>query len=111
MDPDQKLQIGLEYKEKGNAAIKEQNYKSALSNYNHAILYLKGLDNDGIAKLVPQLSNNTNPVQKEQVKQALISTLSNICLCYLKMQRFQELLRQCNEILKLDPSNAKVSIY
>jgi hypothetical protein len=49
MELDQKISKGQEHKNKGNEYFKEQQFKQALKEYYHALLYLKGLDNSQLS--------------------------------------------------------------
>ena len=105
MELAEKLKVANEHKAKGNEYFKSENYKSALSSYNFAYLYLRGLDND--LNLAGLPTANLTPEQRTDIKTLTINTLNNISMCYLNLERYQDCINQCEKVLKLDQENPK----
>lgn len=105
MDLTEKLAKATEYKTKGNQHFKTGNHKSALSSYNFAYLYVKGLDSD--LSLAGLQSSSLTPAQKSEIHQLTVSILNNTAMCLLSMSRFQDCVNQCEKVLKLESDNCK----
>jgi hypothetical protein len=46
-------------------------------------------------------------IQKEEIRKMKISALLNISLCDLNLEKFDEVRKACDEVIKLDPKNVK----
>ncbi|KAJ3051704.1 hypothetical protein HK097_007270 [Rhizophlyctis rosea] len=99
------LAQGKKLKDEGNAYFKAGNAKEALRKYHEATLYLNGLDNGGLASIVP------SPELVDAVRKEIADTLkachSNMAACYIKQSNWSKALATCDKVLKTDPNNAK----
>ena len=103
----EKIETASQHKKKGNDLFKASNHKSALSSYNFAYLYLKGLDNEMGLPGMPTSTLSAN--EKQEIKALIVSVLSNIAMCYLALERFEDCISQCEKVLKVDAENSKAN--
>ena len=103
----EKIETASQHKKKGNDLFKASNPKSALSSYNFAYLYLKGLDNEMGLPGMPTSTLGAN--EKQEIKALTVSVLSNIAMCYLALERFEDCISQCEKVLTLDAENSKAN--
>ena len=81
-------------------------WKSALSKYHTAILYLKGLDTSQLnSRGVP--STTIKDEEKKKIKDILTAIHSNMAAVYLKEGKPEKALKSCQDALKLKADHAK----
>ncbi|PWN49743.1 TPR-like protein [Violaceomyces palustris] len=111
---EQKVQVGLENKDRGNQHFQRGDYKSALASYHLACLYLSGLDQNGLSRLmnlsgdVSQKEGET-PTPLRQDQKILSQVRSNMAACYIKQSNYEKAIESCEKAIKIDPSNLKAS--
>ena len=74
-----------EFKEKGNAAHKEGNYKKAAGSYHRAILYIKGLSTNcpDMADLAGMSGPGASPASTEKMPPQMLEESKKLtCDCY-----------------------------
>ena len=81
----EKLTAAQKRKEQGNTLIKEPDYENA------AMRYVQGL---GYLEIVHDLTKE----EEEQVKTLKVSLLSNLCLCYLKLNKFNKVIENSTKV-------------
>lgn len=121
----EKLDKIKQYKEKGNVAYKEGNYKKAAGKYYRAILYIKGLSSN-----CPDMANLTGmpgqPAEEKMTPEVMIESKKLTCDCYnnlaacmLKEEdpKYERIVEHCDMALAVSPLNGKalfrkgVSLY
>ncbi|XP_059162847.1 tetratricopeptide repeat protein 9C-like [Physella acuta] len=115
MSDSDKLSKAREFKEKGNAAHKEGNFKQAAGNYHRAILYLKGLSincPDVMAGLtgvpseeIPKMTANMG----EDARLLTCDCYNNLAACMLKdpEPKYRRIIEHCDKALEVSPNNTK----
>jgi tetratricopeptide (TPR) repeat protein len=88
LSSEDKIAKGLELKEEGNAFVKAKDYKNALKPYKTVFLYINGL-----------IGTCSLPLK--------LSTHSNLSLCYLKLNKLEQSLEQCQKALAVDKNHVK----
>ncbi|WFD34093.1 hypothetical protein MCUN1_000925 [Malassezia cuniculi] len=103
MDTTRKVEIGTEFKDKGNAAFVKGDYTGALREYYHAVLYLSGLDRQAVEGL-----GGAQPAEKNhEADKQLGLVRSNMAACYLQQGRYDRAVDAAEKALKIDESNQK----
>ncbi|KAH9519466.1 Tetratricopeptide repeat protein 9C [Bulinus truncatus] len=111
-----KLLKAKEYKDKGNAAYKNGNFRQAAGSYHRAILYLKGLSSncpDLLSSLRGIPSHETQPAMTvnmlEDAKTLTCDCHNNLAACMLKdsQPKYQRIIEHCNTALEAWPNNTK----
>jgi hypothetical protein len=82
-------------KEQGNKLIKEQDYENAALRYVQGIGYL-------------EIVNDASTEEAEVVKALKLSLYSNLCLCYLKLNKHWRVIENGRMALELESNNVKV---
>lgn len=126
-DAHDKIQQGVAYKRAGNEAFAQQDYRSALHAYHHAVLvrdaltqYLAGLDQTPAAELAGAASSaapacspaSTDGVRADrrelsQVRSNVRQPLTQMAACHLHLARYARAAESCDQALALDAGNAK----
>lgn len=92
------------YIEKNNGTImlkEHSNYKAAIEHYNKALFSIKILTEDR------NLEISEDYVQKV-IEEVEIPVMSNLTLCYLKENDFQNVIKYSTNLLANDPDNVKI---
>ncbi|KAK3801022.1 hypothetical protein RRG08_001266 [Elysia crispata] len=108
-----------EFKEKGNGAHKDGNYKKAARSYYTAILYIKGLstncpdmaDLTGLSgqSAAPTAATKLSPEMMEESKKLTCDCYNNLAACMLKEAepKYERIIEHCDKALAVSPSNGK----
>lgn len=88
-----KIALGGKIREIGNELFKEAKYVDAARKYEKALRYLQ--------------EEFASPEEEKQLKEARVPVYSNRAACYLKLNRNDKALADCNAILEVDAENAK----
>ncbi|KAJ8905943.1 hypothetical protein NDN08_002444 [Rhodosorus marinus] len=114
MTPHERLEAATKYKENGNKYFKEAKFKKAMTDYLRAQEYLyyvfvdeKGRDTRTAVPENGDGSSSEAQALEEMVKMVKISTFNNLALCYAKEGSNKKVVKYANEVLSLDPRNAK----
>jgi len=86
-------------KESGNHWFKQQDYSKAKRKYNKAIKYLEEYAN--------QVDEVTEEVEEELGKALTLPILLNIAMVSLKLEDWDEVIENCNNVLDQDEANVK----
>ncbi|GFR74751.1 tetratricopeptide repeat protein 9C-like [Elysia marginata] len=111
----EKLAKIRQFKEKGNAAHKEENFKKAAWSYYRAILYIKGLSSNcpDMADLTgmrgPATEKKMSPEMVEESKKLTCDCYNNLAACMLKEAdpKYERVIEHCDKALEVSPSNGK----
>lgn len=95
MTTEERLEQSELTKEKGTAYYLQQKYELALNQYKKIITYLGPPDNQDFG----EKSNLRN--------QYLLSGYLNMAICYLKLKKPEEVIKQTNSALELEPHSSK----
>ena len=93
---DEQMKEILEKKEQGKGFIQKQQYQNAIEIYQQCAANLHEL-----------LDNKEYTKKHEEVKNQLALIHSNMALCYLKLENWEEVEMECDEVLKFDENNIK----
>ena len=84
----EKIDRALELKDEGNAAFRAEDYRSALKKYHHALMYTRGVTDQGSLDNFPGLEQMLKYVASEEDKRvandlALVvrNNMSGVCVC------------------------------
>ncbi|KAJ3245875.1 hypothetical protein HDU78_008466 [Chytriomyces hyalinus] len=108
-----KIAKGKELKELGNAEYKSAGTDSkkltlAIRHYYNAIAYFSGLDNAQFQALMPgQKSAPLSDAVKADVEKNIIACYNNMAACQVKLERWERVIVNSDQVLKKSPSNAK----
>ena len=94
MNLEEKIDLSLSLKDKGNAFFGAKKYKRALKSYDKAM----GLF---------QYTDNLNEEQKEKVDKMKAACCGNIASCHIKTQEWEVVVAQCTKALDFDPNYSK----
>ncbi|XP_058809060.1 peptidyl-prolyl cis-trans isomerase FKBP4 isoform X2 [Phymastichus coffea] len=93
MDPNQKIEKAIAYKEKGTTYFKNNQYSLAIKMYKKVMEYI---NEDFEFKDMRSLRDTL-----------LLNTNLNLAMCYLKLKDGFEAKEACNKALELEPKNIK----
>ncbi|RUS71916.1 hypothetical protein EGW08_020329 [Elysia chlorotica] len=108
-----------EFKEKGNAAHKEGNFKKAAGNYYRAVLYIKGLSKNCpdvpdlpgafFAGTIPEPTRKMTPEMIWESERLTCDCYNNLAACMLKESepKYGRIIEHCDRALEVSPSNGK----
>ncbi|KAI8891070.1 TPR-like protein [Backusella circina FSU 941] len=96
MTPAETFEKGVEYRLAGNASFKEQNWKSALTNYYSAILHLKTVG-----------GQQEKEEYKKKSEEQLVLIYNNMCAVFSKQDKWDRVLSYAKKAEELDPDNIK----
>eukprot|EP01088_Endostelium_zonatum_P019709 TRINITY_DN694_c0_g1_i1.p1 TRINITY_DN694_c0_g1~~TRINITY_DN694_c0_g1_i1.p1 ORF type:complete len:209 (+),score=68.04 TRINITY_DN694_c0_g1_i1:31-627(+) len=110
----EKIAKAEEYKISGNKFFQAQQYPKALDSYHRARLYLKGFpiknaqSGNSIQDMIHSASG-APPSEEElkKIKELCVAVYSNMAACHLKQNKGEKAIQDCNDVLDLDPKNAK----
>lgn len=94
LEPPQKVEQAKLFKEKGTTYLKGNKVMLAIKMFKKAIEFLEG-------------DFEFQDVVKEERNNLILSTQSNLALCYLKTDQNIEAKNACNKVLEIDPKNEK----
>lgn len=102
-----KLAVFEDYRLAGQGLFAESRFQEALDHYEEALSLFRWVEN-----LSQSSANSIHFQLKEEelsseVVHCLIICYSNIAICNLKLESWKEAGFACDEVLKLDPENAK----
>ncbi|KAJ1864354.1 hypothetical protein LPJ78_003446 [Coemansia sp. RSA 989] len=103
----QKMAKGLEYKQEGAVAFKAGQYEEALKRYHHALLYLRGLNDNPMSVGKSRDPENLKESDITELEKEISTINANMALCQLRLERFDRIVRCANEALKVNPFNKK----
>ena len=102
-----KFTVFEEYRASGHRLFDEGKFQEALKHYEEALSLFRWLENGaGVAGRGLSLELKGEEPTPEVTKR-LVVCYSNIAICNLKLENFKESEYSCDEVLKLDPDNAK----
>lgn len=113
---DERFKEALEYKEKGNESMKNNELYDAMHDYERALsifTWIENLKEDWTRKEIednmikeckydPQSAEEADAIRGLQ-----ISCLLNLSLVYIRQQQWGDVIRACTEVLDIDPQNPK----
>ncbi|KAJ3138795.1 hypothetical protein HK100_012255 [Physocladia obscura] len=109
-----KIAKGKELKELGNAAYKaaaadKTALTTALRKYHEAVNYFSGLDNAQFNSMVPGKSDTAalSEAEKADIDVNLIACYNNMAACLVKLERWDRVVANTNQVLKKFPENTK----
>lgn len=85
-------------KEVGNGKFKAKRHAAAAKRYASAIKFIDDIDEE-----------DASEVQKTEISEMYVSLHLNHAACLLKMERFAEVRKECDKVLKKDASNVKAT--
>lgn len=94
---EKKYSRSLEKKSQGNKYFSANEYKQALN------AYREGLGIIGFEHFV----DITNPVLRKDILDLFAKLLNNASQCYIALEKWDEALSMCSEVIKLDPNELK----
>ena len=89
-----RMRLVVKNKEEGTELFKGGNFRPAASRYQKSLTHA--------AKFF-----DLSPDDEAEVRQIKLSLYLNLSQCYIKLENWEQVLRNCNEALSLDPENAK----
>merc|ERR1711871_1291617 len=90
----ERMRLVLKNKEEGTELFKGGNYRPAAARYHKSLTHC--------AKFF-----DLTPDDENEVKATKLSLYLNLAQCYIKLENFENVIRNCNEALQIDPANAK----
>lgn len=113
MSIDERISKCQEKKEAGGSHFKEGKFDQAIRQYRDImkLAIISEFSDDG--KVVEldnsEISSKNDPenVKKQELKQLLLVGHLNLALCYLKVNKLDECISNCDSALKIDPKNVK----
>ena len=88
-----------EEKSKSDSLLKQKKYTEAIDSYNELI------------KTIQKDLKKAENLQKEEkniiIKEFLVTSYSNICFCYIKLNEWNSVIKYTNLILKIEKENTK----
>ena len=110
----EKLKKGNEYKEKGNAYFKAEDFGNAMFQYHCGILEVKAITSQNSQQmkgLIPASSKMEVTEQEYRDADNLFVFLSsNLAMCQLKLGKIDRAIKSCSDALSIDPNHSK-SLY
>ena len=89
-----RMRLVTKNKEEGTELFKDKNFRPAAARYHKALTHC--------AKFF-----DLNKDDEAEVKALKLSLYLNLASCYIKLDNWEQVLRNCTEALQLDPQNAK----
>ncbi|KAJ2145714.1 hypothetical protein IW136_000875 [Coemansia sp. RSA 678] len=103
----EKTAKGLKFKEEGATAFKAGNYDKALKHYHFALLHLRGLNDNPLSVGNARDPENLKEEDITELEKEISTINSNMALCQLRLERFDQITRCANAALKANPFNPK----
>ncbi|KAI9340261.1 hypothetical protein BDR26DRAFT_895571 [Obelidium mucronatum] len=110
----EKIERGRELKEEGNAQFKTAGsdaakLQKAMRLYHESINYLSGLDSSQFTAMMPGAgkAEKLTDAQKKEIDETVVACYNNMAACQVKMQRWDRVVANTNQVLKKSPHNAK----
>ena len=98
----ERLGVAKKKKERGNEKMVKKEYASAL------VAYDKGLDVLDMVSVSDREDVDEDEKEMRREAKTLKTTLKlNRCQCLLNLERYQDALEACNEVIRMDPRNVK----
>ena len=125
MNLEDKLEKGVDLKEKGNVEYKSGHYSTALKCYHESLLYLKGsssnvkihrflgLDSSSMDSFRPTTQSNhpypekATTAQKTLINETIRCVYNNMSACYLKQEKWDKVISASDKALLLNEKDAK----
>jgi len=109
---DSLLASAISLKASGDASVKSNDYQRAIAHYTKIFAYLNGLEPDQSTQAVLAMAGKSSnssmgAEQKNKISELLLSTKSNLCLCYAKFNDFDKVILYSSQILASQPDHAK----
>jgi len=105
----EKLVKATEYKLAGNDFFKEKNYKKAIRNYHRALMYVKGIEVDGLPHPLRKIKVNIDQSILDQNKKLKMNCYNNLAACLLQLPEptYDKVVFYCQLVIEACPSNDK----
>ncbi|KAJ3012475.1 UNVERIFIED_CONTAM: hypothetical protein HDU68_001173 [Siphonaria sp. JEL0065] len=109
----QKIVKGKDLKEQGNAEFKTagvdaSKLQKAMRLYHESINYLSGLDSSQFTAMMPGAkTEKLLDTQKAEIDDTVVACYNNMAACQVKLQRWDRVIANTNQVLKKQPTNAK----
>ncbi|XP_034022308.1 peptidyl-prolyl cis-trans isomerase FKBP5-like [Thalassophryne amazonica] len=94
MDLKEKLEMAVGIKHKGNQYFKAGRYYQAVIQYQRIISWL-------------EMECGSGMEQMNKIQEFVSTAHLNLALCFLRVQKFSQVVEHCNKVLELDESNEK----
>ncbi|XP_051270770.1 peptidyl-prolyl cis-trans isomerase FKBP5 [Dicentrarchus labrax] len=94
MDLNEKLEMSLEVKRKGNQYFKAGRHYQAIIQYQRIVSWL-------------EMECGTGIEQQKKIQDFLLTSHLNLALCFLRTKDFSQVVENCNKVIELDESNEK----
>lgn len=102
-----RLAVFQDYRKAGQSLFSESKFQEALDHYEEALSLFRWVEKvNSAAHKTIQLVLKGEELNSEVVH-CLVVCYSNIAICNLKLEGWREAGSACDEVLKLDPENAK----
>jgi len=114
------IEAAKQLKAEGNARLKAGDFANARKCYAKMVLYLRHLDSQQGSKEMGGVSGmlgggggkspaeNLSEEEKVEVAQLVLAMNSNMSLCYLKLEKYNEAAKKATEALERDPGSEKL---
>ncbi|CAJ1050663.1 peptidyl-prolyl cis-trans isomerase FKBP5 [Xyrichtys novacula] len=94
MDLNEKLNLALGVKHKGNYYFKAGRYHQAVIQYQRIVSWL-------------EMECGTGIEQQKRIQDFVLTSHLNLALCYLRIKEFSQVVENCNKVIELDENNEK----
>uniref|UniRef100_A0A7N6FCY4 peptidylprolyl isomerase n=1 Tax=Anabas testudineus TaxID=64144 RepID=A0A7N6FCY4_ANATE len=94
MDLNEKLDLVVGVKHKGNQYFKAGRYYQALVQYQRIICWL-------------EMECGTGREQQKRIQDFVLTAHLNLALCFLRIKEFSQVVENCNKVIELDENNEK----
>merc|ERR1711991_508653 len=88
------MRMVVKNKEEGTELFKGGNYRPAAARYHKALTHASKFF-------------DLSPDDEKEVKAVKLSLYLNLAQCYIKLENYDNVIRNCDEALSLEPKNAK----
>jgi len=89
-----RMRMVVKNKEEGTELFKGGNYRPAAARYHKALTHASKFF-------------DLSPDDEQEVKAVKLSLYLNLAQCYIKLENFDNVIRNCDEALSIEPNNAK----
>jgi len=113
----EKIAKAKEHKDAGNKYFEKEEWQKALTEYCHALLYVKGLGQGGLSGMTQlasmmQVGKNIGgeaaSAHETQDLTDLQKTVNlNMAAVHIKLQKYERAIEECTQVLTLDKNHAK----
>jgi len=104
-----KLLKATEYKLEGNVFFKQKDFKKAIRNYHRSLMYIKGVEIDGLPHPLRKNKCSIDQTILEQNKKLKIDCYNNLAACLLQLSEpsYDKVIFYCKFVIESNPSNDK----